>query len=690
VGESPHKKTKKNTVAHTEQLECKTKTSNLMISTNKTDINMNGNRSYLDAVEASIAHQEQSTAMITADGKRRLGENACLEFTNMGLGSNILALSQMVRGGDPRSLCDTILSANPNNINAGEKFSARDVSDLMILLFVTRNARGGKGEKDLSYHIFLRVWEHYPSTAKQLLRLFPHYGYWKDLLLLSAMAVDNANATVKEAILQESIALMKEQLLKDEAAMAKYNNREVVPVAAEEVSSEAEVKPSKTDPGISLVAKWLPRENTALDKKLGFVNKFTQYQPQKEGENDAWKSKSKADYRKLVAKLTALLELPEVFLCAQRADEMNLHRLASKATLRLSKALLNETKTGAVRSEDPKRIRLAEMFVDHTMNKGLKGGQLMPHEIVRQIMSSKGLSPASEKVLDALWKDLWKKVVEQVEESAKMQGVDFDPTKMVPLSDVSGSMTGIPMEVAIALGIGISEITHPAFQNMVLTFEEQPRWHKLNASDSIVKKVQSLARAPWGGSTNFEGAYDEILKVCMDQRLSREDVPVLIVFSDMQFNQACSSKYFGESQLATMHDVIRSKFATVAKALGWKDADPTPIVYWNLITTEGHPVEKDTAGSVLLSGFSPSLLKLVMNGEALKEEEVVIVDEDGTTRTEKVRITPEEVLRKMLDCSLYDPVREVLAASNEGALIEFEPPMSVLERAPTAEGFELI
>ena len=87
-------------------------------------------------------------------------------------------------------------------------------------------------------------------------------------------------------------------------------------------------------------------------------------------------------------------------------------------------------------------------------------------------------------------------------------------------------MSGVPMEVAIALGIGVSEITHPAFQHMVLTFQSQPRWHKLNRADWIVKKVRSLKRAPWGGSTTIEN------------NLAREDMPVLIVFSDMQFDQA--------------------------------------------------------------------------------------------------------------------------------------------------------
>jgi hypothetical protein len=63
------------------------------------------------------------------------------------------------------------------------------------------------------------------------------------------------------------------------------------------------------------------------------------------------------------------------------------------------------------------------------------------------------------------------------------------------------------------------------------------------------------------------------------------------------------------------------------------------------------------------------------------EEEVEVFDrDDGTPRTEKVRIIPEEVLRKMLDDPLYDPVREVQAASSEGALGDYEPPMSVSSR----------
>jgi hypothetical protein len=60
-----------------------------------------------------------------------------------------------------------------------------------------------------------------------------------------------------------------------------------------------------------------------------------------------------------------------------------------------------------------------------------------------------------------------------------------------------------------------------------------------------------------------------------------------------------------------------------------------------------------------------------MNCEALQEEEIEVVQSDGTVTTEKIRVSPEQVLRKMLDDDLYAPVRAILPASNEGALVEY-------------------
>ena len=85
-------------------------------------------------------------------------------------------------------------------------------------------------------------------------------------------------------------------------------------------------------------------------------------------------------------------------------------------------------------------------------------------------------------------------------------------------------------------------------------------------------------------------------------------------------------------------------------------------------------MNKDTEGAVLLSGFSPSLLKLVLSGDALREEEIEAVQDDGSLITMKIRVTPDDLLRKMLDDKLYDPVRAVLIDSREDSLLEYRSP----------------
>lgn len=589
---------------------------------------------------------------------KSVGEKGSLQYTNKGLGSDVLALSQLVRGGAVEKETNAIL----------ERHDPDETADLVVLLFHTRNARGGKGEKRLSYDMFLHLYKHYPATASRLVPLFVQYGYWKDLFLLMELGKNDLSAEHFDGLRSAVIQATAEQLQKDVDALNVYK-----------VDTEATKHPS-----LSLLAKWLPREGSSLDRKTKFVGDFVQVMWPEKAESsmaDDWKSGGKARYRKLVAELTSYLGLPEVLLAAKREDEINFHRLASRSTMRLRKVLMNEDKHGHARSEDPKRIRLGERFMEHVVKQGLKGKQLMPHEIVSRILRG-SVSRQEELVLDAQWKDLWKGVEEQIKTKAAEGGcANFDPTRMVPMADVSGSMCGVPMEVSIALSIGLSEITHPAFQNMVLTFSSNPKFHVLNAGDTIVQKVKSLQYAAWEMSTNFEAAYDLILSVARKNKLARADMPALIVFSDMQFDQASRC-----GRLDVMHDAIRLKVHKVAKELGWEDTEPTPLVYWSLRNTGGHPVDKDTEGAVLLAGFSPSLLRMVMGGGALEETEVEVVQADGTVKKEKARATPEQILRKTLDDSMYDHVRVVLATSDEGCLKNYMPPEPVQDE----DGFDVL
>jgi hypothetical protein len=156
-----------------------------------------------------------------------------------------------------------------------------------------------------------------------------------------------------------------------------------------------------------------------------------------------------------------------------------------------------------------------------------------------------------------------------------------------------------------------------------------------------------LARSsPWGGSTNISLAFDLILAVAQQHELPQRELPDLIVFSDMLFDQAAGSPEKSQTQL----EQVREKFE--------KAGYSTPrLIFWNLRAgTVGFPAQANDSNVQLLSGYSPALLKYVLEGEEVPQ---------------KKPPTPYETLRKVLDSERYSAVRRVLDASEEGLLAHY-------------------
>jgi hypothetical protein len=247
--------------------------------------------------------------------------------------------------------------------------------------------------------------------------------------------------------------------------------------------------------------------------------------------------------------------------------------------------------------------------------------------------------------------------------------------KLVPLVDVSGSMSGTPMEVAIALGILTSEVNHPAFRNRFLTFESSPQWVDLQHARSIAEKVKITGAAPWGGSTNVEAAFDLIANVVLSSRLPASEVPDLIIFSDMQFDVANGNGWQNHGRQLTQMERIQQRFHDIGVQLCGEPYPAPRIVFWNLRgNTTGCPAECDTDNVQLLSGFSPSLLELVLTGEELEELTADAEADDssdiggvGVVKV-KAKVNPYMTFRRAMESDKYDVVREVLAKSTEGVL----------------------
>ena len=580
------------------------------------------------------------------------GENGTLEWTDEGVGDmNVVIFNQTVRDIGKEALFPMIDKSINNVSSCAEPLvSMRAMVDLVILCFQTRNCRGGKGEKLIFYNFFERLYREYPNTILATLPLISHYGYYKDFFMLLERLNSPESQNDQQVQLREAIInLIKDDIRKDEENLNIYES---------DNSNDATKKTLK----ISLLAKYMPRKNGHFSKGS---NKWI-YEHLKNALYPECHNASE-QYRKLISRLSLALEIPEIYMCAKRYHEIEFGKVASRCMNKFSKAFLNEKKgqtllpseeeTGNRFPELEDRVQarqnLKALLVDQKMTK-LNGKQLQPHEIVK-IFMYRAVSSLEELVYTKQWDSIREGVLESLQ-SIEGNSAGVDLGKLVPLVDVSGSMSGIPMEVAIAMGILVSEVNHRSFRNRMITFSSNPEWVVLPEGCNIRAKVSTAREAPWGFDTNFVAAMDLILEIVEKERLPKEEIPNLIVFSDMQFNAA--------DPRSTMHEQIKARFAEVGNRICGEPYEPPMIIYWNLRATLGNAAKADEGNVMLLSGFSPSLLKLVLSGENLLKEETV-VDEDGNQRKVCRQVTPYETMRSALDDSLYDPVRKVLVDSME-------------------------
>jgi hypothetical protein len=167
--------------------------------------------------------------------------------------------------------------------------------------------------------------------------------------------------------------------------------------------------------------------------------------------------------------------------------------------------------------------------------------------------------------------------------------------------DVSGSMSGDPLNAAIGLGIRVAEKS--ILGKRVLTFSASPSWVNLSNTKNFIEMVDLVRRADWGMNTNFDAALRMILNAIISQKLKPEDVEdmVLVIFSDMQIDQA-------DQKSISLMDQIEKQYDDAGQRLWNKPFKPPHILFWNLRSTSGFPTLSSQKNCSMMSGFSPALL----------------------------------------------------------------------------------
>ena len=308
-----------------------------------------------------------------------------------------------------------------------------------------------------------------------------------------------------------------------------------------------------------LLAKWMPREGKV--KNQDFRKAFLKFSGMK----------SKA-YRKLLSKLSETLETN----LSNKDYSFEYSHVPSVAFNKYRKAFYRN---------DEARITDFIGKVESGEEK-INAGAIFPHDLYRSY--ARGDNSAS---INAQWSQL----------PNYMEGSD---EKILPIVDVSYSMNGMPMDVAISLGTYISERNTSIFKDAFITFHERPTMHYLQGTTT--ERFSFLQRAPWGGCTNLHATFDLVLNSAVSNNLPQSDMPTkLLVISDMEFDHA--EGYHNSN--TTNFEVIKEKY----EQSGYKMPD---LVFWNVDgrSTDNFPVSFNEDGVALVSGASPSILKSVLNG----------------------------------------------------------------------------
>lgn len=464
--------------------------------------------------------------------------------------------------------------------------------DAFLLAFHIRDCRGGKGEREIGRRCLIWLFINYPHFFIKVAKLLPEYGRWDDLLQFFPGVLDLTNI---DFVRDNYLSTVTDQ---NYLNMLQNLQQKIVQIYAFKIKEDHELmlngKPC------SIAAKWAPTEGDSLDRKSGVYKTFA----------TEMKISPRSLRKEYLTPMRAYIKIVERYMCDRQWDKINYNKVPSCAMKRLKKSF---------EKHDDARFqewRAALQKSDPNVAK-VNANQLHPHDLVKE-MRERG---HADGVCVAQWK-----IFE--DECVKNGTLDND----LVVIDTSSSMHSpgyLPFDVACAMGLLISKCSVGKFKNHVMTFNSTPEFIVLNDTPLYERWFQ-LSNINWGGTTNLQATFNLILSRGKQYNLTQEDMPKrLWIVSDMQFNAING------------HGSV-TNFEAIEKMYTASGYTRPQIVFWNVNgASTDFPVSIGDHGTALISGFSPSVMKSVLNG-----------DDDS--------FSPYKIMRQTLDDNRLLPVRQAL------------------------------
>ena len=328
---------------------------------------------------------------------------------------------------------------------------------------------------------------------------------------------------------------------------------------------------------ISLLAKWMPSVNTSSDKTRGTARILAKSLDLTERQ-----------YRKILSKLRSKLNVTETMMSAKQWEDIDYEAVPSQANLLYKDAFLRHD--AKRRNEYLESLKKGE--------KKINAATLFPHDVVHKY----GWGSALDKTVEQLWNNL-------------PDYVQGNGSTMV-VADGSGSMfcsigdTRVTArEVAHSLAIYFAQHSKGPYRNRYITFSSSPKFVSLDGR-TLLDNIRIARNHSEISNTNIEAVFDLILDTAIRTNCKQEDIPQnILILSDMEFDTATRGGRGFASPSKTLFDTIRNKWENA----GYKIPR---LVFWNICSRTGAiPMKENDLGVALVSGFSPSVCKMVLTNE---------------------------------------------------------------------------
>jgi hypothetical protein len=362
-------------------------------------------------------------------------------------------------------------------------------------------------------------------------------------------------------------------------------------------------KATKQQP-ISLLAKWMPSINASSQHTRNLAKLFANKM------NMSYKT-----YRKTLSTLREYLNIVERNLTARTYDKIDYSQVPSQAFLKYKRVFENND------------FFRYQNYLNDLMNNKTKinTSTLSPYQIWHEYLKINELGRTYRRFnkLDPTLEEMWKNLPDTGEIKNTLVVADGSGSMLTCLGHTQIAALTIAQSLAVYFG----ERCTGEFKDTFITFSDKPQLVPFH-SKTLLEKMKIISEYTEIANTDIEKVFALILNTALFYEMPQEELPeTILIISDMEFDEAV----WGRHDKA-LFDEIAAQFQRCGYIL-------PKLVFWNVASRTGIvPMQVNEAGVLLVSGFNPNAIQIVMTGQ----------------------FNPFLALKQVLDGERYKPVEMAL------------------------------